>query len=64
MWKEIRETKGISKKEFGKMVGYTQTDISMYEKGYKSLPIKLQIEYLKLRNNETDKKIIKIMEEL
>lgn len=62
MWKELRKKAGLSQEEFAKKVGYSQTRISQYESGYRTMPKKLQIEYLKLRNNEDDKKIIKFLE--
>lgn len=62
MWKELRKNAGFSQEEFAKKVGYSQTRISQYESGYRTMPKKLQIEYLKLRNNEDDKKIIKFLE--
>jgi hypothetical protein len=37
--------------------------ISQYENGYRSMPKNLQIEYLKLRNSEEDKKIIKFLKD-
>ena len=62
MWKELRKKAGLSQEEFAKKVGYSQTRNSQYESGYRTMPKKLQIEYLKLRNNEDDKKIIKFLE--
>ena len=61
MWKELRKNAGFSQEEFAKKVRYSQARISQYESGYRSMPKKLQIEYLKLRNNEDDKKIIKFL---
>lgn len=62
MWKEIRQKAGLTQNEFAKKVKYSQSRISQYESGYRTMPKKLQIEYLKLRNNEDDKKIIKFLE--
>lgn len=62
MWKEIRKKAGFTQEVFSKKVGYSQSRISQYESGYRTMPKKLQIEYLKLRNNEDDKKIIKFLE--
>ena len=62
MWKELRKKAGLSQGEFAKKNGYSQARISQYESGYRTMPKKLQIEYLKLRNNEDDKKIIKFLE--
>jgi transcriptional regulator with XRE-family HTH domain len=61
MWKELRKKAGLSQEEFAKKNGYSQARISQYESGYRSMPKKLQIEYLKLRNSEDDKKIIKFL---
>lgn len=61
MWKELRKNAGFSQEELAKKVGYSQARISQYESGYRTMPKKLQIEYLKLRNNEDDKKIIKFL---
>lgn len=61
MWKELRKKAGLSQAEFAKKNGYSQARISQYECGYRSMPKKLQIEYLKLRNSEDDKKIIKFL---
>ena len=62
MWKKIRQEASLTQTEFAKKNGYSQTRISQYENGYRTMPKKLQIEYLKLRNNEDDKKIIKFLE--
>ena len=62
MWKELRKGAGFTQANFAKKVGYSQARISQYESGYRTMPKKLQIEYLKLRNNEDDKKIIKFLE--
>lgn len=61
MWKKLRIQAGLTQKEFAAKVGYSQARISQYENGYRSMPRKLQIEYLKLRNSEEDKKIIKFL---
>lgn len=61
MWKELRKKAGLSQEEFATKNGYSQARISQYENGYRTMPKKLQIEYLKLRNNEDDKKIIKFL---
>ena len=61
MWKELRKKAGLSQEEFAAKNGYSQARISQYESGYRTMPKKLQIEYLKLRNNEDDKKIIKFL---
>lgn len=61
MWKDLRKNAGFSQEEFAKKVGYSQARISQYENGYRTMPKKLQIEYLKLRNNEDDKKIISFL---
>lgn len=61
MWKELRKKAGLSQEEFAKKNNYSQSRISQYESGYRTMPKKLQIEYLKLRNNEDDKKIIKFL---
>lgn len=63
MWKKLREQKGLSQKELGEKFGYSAQRISQYENGYRTMPDKLQIEYLKLRNNDDDKKIIKFLKE-
>ena len=61
MWKELRKNAGFSQEEFAYKVGYSQARISQYESGYRTMPKILQIEYLKLRNYEDDKKIIKFL---
>jgi transcriptional regulator with XRE-family HTH domain len=61
MWKKLRIQAKMTQKEFAERVGYSQARISQYENGYRTMPKKLQIEYLKLRNNEEDKKIIKFL---
>lgn len=63
MWKKIRKEKGITQKEMGEKCGYSLQRISQYENGYRTMPDKLQIEYLKLRNSDDDKKIIKFLKE-
>lgn len=62
MWKKIREEAGITQVELSKKTKYSPVRISQYENGYRTMPKDLQIEYLKLRNNENDKKIIKFLE--
>ena len=61
MWKELRRGAGFTQEDFAEEVGYSQARISQYESGYRTMPKKLQIEYLKLRNNEDDKKIIRFL---
>lgn len=63
MWKKLRIQAGLTQKEFAEKVGYSQVRISQYENGYRSMPKNLQIEYLKLRNSEEDKKIIKFLKD-
>lgn len=62
MWKKIREEKGVNQREFGEKFGYSARRISQYECGYRKMPDKLQIEYLKLRNSNEDKILIEYLE--
>lgn len=62
MWKKLRKEAGLTQVDFSKKTGYSVIRISQYENGYRTMPKKLQIEYLKLRNSEDDKKIIKFLE--
>ena len=62
MWKKLRQEAGLTQTEFAKKTKYSQARISQYESGYRTMTKKLQIEYLKLRNNEDDQKIIKFLE--
>lgn len=62
MWKEIRKASGLTQQEMGKRTNYSKNRICQYEKGYRTMPKKLQIEYLKLRNSEEDKIIIEFLE--
>lgn len=58
MWKKIREDAGLTQMQFAEKVGSSKNTISQYETGYRKMPIRLQIEYLKLRNSSKDKMII------
>lgn len=58
IWKKIRTDKNIKISEFAKKVGYSVQSIWHFERGDRPMPIKLQIEYLKLRNSDKDKIII------
>lgn len=62
MWKKLRQEAGLTQTEFAEKTKYSQARISQYESGYRTMPKKLQIEYLKLRNSDDDKKIIKFLE--
>lgn len=63
MWKKIRKSYGITLEEMGKQFGKSRQLIWQYENGIRKMPKWLQIEYLKLRNTEDDKKIIKFLKE-
>lgn len=63
LWYNIRKDRGITVAEFARKTGYDASNICHFEKGDKPMPMKLQIEYLKLRNTEEDKIIIKYLEE-
>jgi DNA-binding transcriptional regulator YiaG len=63
MWKQIRENANLTQSEFGEKIGKSKFMVCQYERGHRKMPDWLQIEYLKLRNNEEDKKIIKFLEE-
>ena len=62
MWQEIRKEASLTQQEMGEKTGYTKDRISQYECGFRTMPKSLQIEYLKLRNNEKDKIIIEFLE--
>lgn len=62
-WERIRVEKGISRKDFSKSVGCAVSSIWHFEKGDRPMPVRLQIEYLKLRNTEKDKIVIEYLKE-
>lgn len=63
MWREIRKQKGLTQKAMSEIVGCKSAMIYQYESGRRKMPIKMQIEYLKLRGTSTDLEIIKFLEE-
>lgn len=63
IWKKIREEKNISLKEFSLKTKCGVSSIWHFENGDRPMPLRLQIEYLKLRNTEQDKIIIEYLEE-
>lgn len=62
MWRKIRKDAGLTQEEMGKRTNCNKIRICQYENGYRKMPIRLQIEYLKLRNNAEDEAIIKFLE--
>lgn len=64
MWQKIREEKGLTQEELGKMFGYSRIRISQYERGYRKMPEELQIKYLELRGNKEDLEIIKCLKKV
>lgn len=58
MWETIRRNAKITQEEMAKKLGVSRVSVNRYEKGKSSIPVKHQIEYLKLRNSDEDKIII------
>lgn len=62
-WKNIRAGAGLTQEQMAEKLGVTRVSVTNYEKGNRRMPDWVQIEYLKLRNNEEDKKIIDYLKE-
>ena len=60
--KEVRLMYGLSQKEFAKQLGINVNTYKAYEIGYRTIPDKLKIKVLRLRNKGDDKKIADILE--
>ena len=64
MWYYIRKEAGLKQKHIAKKFNVSAQFVSKIERGEYPMPIKFQIYYLSLRNNDTDKIIIEYLQEL
>lgn len=64
MWTKLRKSAKIKQIDLENKFNLASTSISRYEHGRQQMPLELQIEYLKFRNSESDKIIIKYLEEI
>lgn len=64
MWKEIRKQSGLTQREIALKFGKRKQEVTRYENGKFKMPYEMQIYYLKLRNNEEDKIVIKYLERI
>lgn len=62
MWSKLRKEKGVTQLEIAEEFGIRKSTVSMYENGKRKMPYKMQIKYLKFRNNDKDKILIEYME--
>lgn len=65
MWQMLRkEYSDKTLQDIADEFGVTVSAISQFETGRRSMPTKMKIYYLKLRNNEKDKIIIEYIKEI
>lgn len=63
MWFKLRkEYSNYTQKEWAEKLGKSRNTVLKYENGMRKIPPKIQIEYLKLRNNKEDELIINYLE--
>ena len=64
MWFEMRKKAGKTQRDIANEFGVSTQYVQKIECGEANMPIKYQIYYLSLRNEESDKKIIEYLKEL
>ena len=62
--KQYRLLNGLSQKEMAEKMGISLNAYRNYELAKRTMPLKIIYNFLKLRNLEEDKKLIKTLEEL
>lgn len=60
--KEVRLMYGLSQGEFAKQLGINVNTYKAYETGRRTIPDKIKIKVLRLRNKRDDRKIADILE--
>ena len=62
--KQYRVLNELTIKEMANKLGISDVGYSNYEKGKRVLPVPLLLKFLKMRNNDGDKLVIKTLEEI